>query len=100
MSSPPPLNRTLGDKITPISAAQKYVLCQYNIPRALLDTAIAITPGKRKPTVTALDPADWFAVSSMVESKRIATVMDELLTCGAMEILVLDIKNSRVQGHP
>lgn len=35
------------------------------------------------------------AVSSMVEKNRIATVMDELTACGATDILVLDIKNSR-----
>jgi ATP phosphoribosyltransferase-like protein len=75
--------------------AQKYVLCQYNIPRAQLAAATKITPGKRAPTVTALEEADWVAVSSMVQKKKIATVMDELTTVGATDILVLKIENTR-----
>lgn len=78
-------------------AAQKYVLCQYNIDRSLLDTATTITPGKTAPTVTTLEKADWVAVSVMVESKRIATVMDELTACGANDILVLKIENTRTR---
>lgn len=76
-------------------AAQKYVLCQYNIPRSELATASSITPGKRAPTITALEEAGWVAVSSMVEKKQIATVMDELTKVGASDILVLNIANSR-----
>jgi ATP phosphoribosyltransferase len=75
--------------------AQKYVLCQYNIPRAQLVAATKITPGKRAPTVTALEEAEWVAISAMVEKKKIATVMDELTTVGATDILVLKIENTR-----
>lgn len=75
--------------------AQKYVLCQYNIPRNQLVSATKITPGKRAPTVTALEEADWVAISAMVEKKKIATVMDELTTVGATDILVLKIENTR-----
>ena len=76
-------------------AAQKYVLCQYNIARSSLELAKTITPGKRAPTVTALDAQDWVAVSSMVEKKHVANKMDELTKIGATDILVLDIANSR-----
>ncbi|KAI4130736.1 MAG: hypothetical protein LQ338_001572 [Usnochroma carphineum] len=76
-------------------AAQQFVLCQYNIHRDLVATATKITPGKRAPTITQLDEADWVAVSSMVEKKKIATVMDDLASCGATDILVLMIGNSR-----
>ena len=76
-------------------AAQKYVLCQYNVARSIVETATKITPGKRAPTITALDTPDWVAVSSMVEKKEIATVMDRLTEVGATDILVLDIANSR-----
>lgn len=75
--------------------AQKYVLCQYNIPRDQLVAATKVTPGKRAPTVTALEEADWVAISAMVEKKKIATVMDELTTVGATDILVLKIENTR-----
>ncbi len=76
-------------------AAQKYVLCQYNVPRSKLETVTKITPGKRAPTVNALETDGWVAVSSMVEKNKIATVMDELTVVGAQDILVLSLSNSR-----
>ena len=80
---------------SPYLAAQKFVLCQYNVARNGLETATKITPGKRAPTITALEDPEWVAVSSMVLKERIATVMDELTACGATDILVLTIANSR-----
>jgi ATP phosphoribosyltransferase len=85
----------LASRIRGVITAQKFVLCQYNIPRAQLPVASKITPGKRAPTITALEAENWVAVSSMVEKKRIATVMDELIKVGATDILVLNIANSR-----
>jgi len=85
----------IAKRIRGVIAAQRYVLCQYNVPRTLLEQAKAITPGKRAPTVTGLEDKDWAAVSSMVESKEIATVMDQLTDLGATDVLVLEIKNSR-----
>jgi len=76
-------------------AAQKYVLCQYNVKRETLPQATKITPGKRAPTINALEEEGWVAVSSMVEKKKIATVMDELTAVGATDILVLNIANTR-----
>lgn len=78
-----------------VITAQRYVLCQYNVPRSKLSEATKITPGKRAPTITALEEADWVAVSSMVAKKTIATVMDDLSIVGATDILVLDIHNTR-----
>lgn len=96
-----PLNQRLVDliasRISGVITAQKYVLCQYNIERSLLDTASKITPGKTAPTITTLEKAEWVAVSAMVESKRIATVMDELTACGATDVLVLKIENTRTR---
>lgn len=85
----------INSRIRGVITAQKFVLCQYNIPRDQLATAARITPGKRAPTITALEEENWVAVSSMVEKKRIATVMDELIKVGASDILVLNIANSR-----
>jgi len=78
-----------------VVAAQKYVLCQYNVQREKLPEATKITPGKRAPTINALEEEGWVAVSSMVEKKVIATVMDQLTGVGATDILVLDIANTR-----
>lgn len=85
----------IASRIRGVITAQRFVLCQYNVERAKLADATRITPGKRAPTVQALDADGWVAVSSMVEKKRIAVVMDELSKVGAHDILVLDIHNTR-----
>ncbi|THC99291.1 hypothetical protein EYZ11_001197 [Aspergillus tanneri] len=90
-----PLVELIASRIRGVITAQKYVLCHYNIPRSELSTASAVTPGKRAPTVTPLEDENWVAVSSMVEKKKIATVMDDLTKVGATDILVLTIDNSR-----
>ncbi|KAI0508416.1 hypothetical protein F5B22DRAFT_405015 [Xylaria bambusicola] len=93
--SNPELVELIAQRIRGVIAANKYVLCQYNIQRSTLAEATKIAPGKRAPTVTSLDEEGWVAVSVMVEKKRIAPIMDELSKIGAHDILVLDIKNSR-----
>lgn len=85
----------IAARIRGVITAQRYILCQYNVPRAKLPQAAKVTPGKRAPTVTALEEPDWVAISSMVEKKNIANVMDELTAIGATDILVLEIANSR-----
>ena len=90
-----PLVELIASRIRGVITAQKFVLCQYNVARKDLPTACEITPGKRAPTITALEADGWVAVSSMVEKKTIANVMDELTKVGATDILVLDIANSR-----
>lgn len=85
----------IAARIRGVITAQRFVLCQYNIERASLPAATKITPGKRAPTITTLDADGWVAVSSMVEKKKIAVVMDELSKVGASDILVLDIHNTR-----
>jgi ATP phosphoribosyltransferase len=68
----------IASRIRGVITAQRYVLCQYNIERSRLPDASKITPGKRAPTITTLDANGWVAVSSMVEKKKIALVMDDL----------------------
>lgn len=92
----PDMVNLIASRIQGVITAQRYVLCQYNVPRSALSQATAITPGKRAATVTQLEAEGWVAVSSMVEKKRIAPAMDELVKVGATDILVLDIHNSRV----
>ena len=110
--SNPKLLDLIASRIRGFITAQSYVLCQYNIPRRLLPVARRLTPGKRAPTVTALDGTgidqgskdgetpgtegeEWVAISSMVEKKKIAAVMDQLTENGASDILVLEIANTR-----
>jgi len=71
------------------------VLCTYNVERSKLDEASKITPGKRAPTINALEQEGWVAVSAMVEKKKIAHAMDELERVGAEDILITQIQNSR-----
>jgi ATP phosphoribosyltransferase len=91
----PELIELITSRIKGVITAQRYVLCQYNIERSRLVEATKITPGKRSATVTTLDESGWVAVSSMVETKKIALVMDNLTRIGAQDILVLDIHNAR-----
>ncbi|KAF3926394.1 hypothetical protein AA313_de0204178 [Arthrobotrys entomopaga] len=94
-----PRNPKLADlilsRINGVITAKKYVLCTYNIPRTLLERVHEITPGKRAPTITQLEEEGWLAISAMVERKQIAEVMDQLEECGAQDILVVQISNSR-----
>ena len=93
--SNPSLVSLIAERIKGVITAQSFILCQYNIPRNLLDKAKEITPGKRAPTVTALEEEGWVAISSMVPKKDIAGVMDRLMEVGATDILCLEIGNSR-----
>jgi ATP phosphoribosyltransferase len=93
--SNPELVDLIASRIRGVITAQRFALCQYNVPRAKLAEATKITPGKRAAAGTSLDEEGWVAVSSMVETKRIAAVMDELVRVGATDIIVLDIHNTR-----
>jgi ATP phosphoribosyltransferase len=81
--------------LTPILAAQKYVLCTYNVERSKLDEARKITPGRRAPTVNALEEDGWVAVQAMVLRNDIAIAMDKLTVIGASDLIVTKIENSR-----
>jgi ATP phosphoribosyltransferase len=91
----PDLQTLITNRIRGIIAAKKYVLLEYNVPRSLLPEVVKITPGKRAPTVSPLEGEDWVAVSTMVERKGLANVMDRLENKGASDILVFNIINSR-----
>ncbi|OAX32952.1 hypothetical protein K503DRAFT_840882 [Rhizopogon vinicolor AM-OR11-026] len=72
-----PLINLITSRIAGAMAAGIFVICEYNIRRDALPRAAAITPGRRAPTVSPLEEEGWFAVSSMVEKKNVATTMDE-----------------------
>ncbi|BEI85968.1 hypothetical protein CcaverHIS002_0602550 [Cutaneotrichosporon cavernicola] len=91
-----PLINLVKSRIAGVIAAKKYVYMSYNVPRAVLEYALRITPGRRAPTVSPLDEDGWVAVSSMVERKTMAATMDELEKTGAEDILVLPLDNCRV----
>jgi ATP phosphoribosyltransferase len=76
--------------------ARDYSLLEYNIPRAHLAAAEAITPGFNSPTVSALEDSSWCAVRVMVRRKEIITVMEQLETIGASAVLETTINNCRL----
>ncbi|PIA13361.1 ATP phosphoribosyltransferase (ATP-PRTase) (ATP-PRT) [Coemansia reversa NRRL 1564] len=92
----PKLVDTIRQRVEGILAARKYVLCQYNIEREHLEKACRVASGRKAPTVTQLDQHGWVAVSVMIERKSLAAKMDELKEIGAIDILVLQISNTRV----
>lgn len=97
----PELVQTIFQRFEGVMAAQKYVLCNYNASRSILQKALAITPGRRSATVSSLEKKDdedeeWVAVSAMVERIKIGNTMDELKKIGASDILVFEISNCRV----
>jgi len=76
--------------------ATKYVMIMYNISNDLMQEAIKITPGKKSPTITALECGDNKAVSSLVLKKEVSDKMDALQEVGATDILILNLQNSRM----
>lgn len=90
------LAKLLKTRIEGVVASNQFVLCNYNVRRDQLRAALEITPGRRAATVSPLDEEDWVAVSSMVEKKKIAVIMDDLTAKGAEDILVIGLENCRV----
>jgi ATP phosphoribosyltransferase len=86
------LRRRLEGYIT----ATQYVMVVYNVHNTLLSHAIAITPGKRSPTITALDDGESKSVSALVKSSEVSDTMDALHAIGATDILVVGLLNTRM----
>ena len=91
-----PLIDKITARIAGVIAARKYAVCQYNVPRAKLSNATAVSPGRRAPTISPLEDPAWVAVSSMVERSKMADVMDQLVSVGAEDIMIFNLDNSRV----
>lgn len=91
-----PLIQRLTSRIAGVIASSRYVLCVYNVHRDKLVAAIAVTPGRRAPTVSPLEDSEWVAVSVMIETSKLADVMDKLEEVGAEDILVTKLENCRV----
>jgi ATP phosphoribosyltransferase len=76
--------------------ARQYVLVDYDVTRANLESACAVTPGLESPTISPLQKADWVAVRAMVPRREVHQVMDRLYQLGARGILVTDIHACRL----
>lgn len=75
--------------------ATKTCMISYNIPKAFLEKAQEITPGKESPTVMALQDPKWVAVQALVQSKGVSSIMDALVDIGAKSILITEVSNCR-----
>ena len=87
---------TLQRRLQGVLVARQYVLVDYDVPVALLESATAITPGLESPTVSPLHDPDWVAVRAMVRRADTNHVMDELYELGARAILVSAIHAARI----
>jgi ATP phosphoribosyltransferase len=98
VSSPSPATGvdTLLRRLQGVMLARQYVLVDYNLPVALLDQAVALTPGVESPTVSPLGEPDWVAVRVMIKSDSTNQVMDDLYELGARAILVTSIHAARI----
>jgi len=94
-SKHPELVDKITNRIKGVITAQKFYLCNYNIPREKLKEAVKVTPGRTAPTVSPLDNDNWVSVSSMISKNAQAEILDKLAEIGAVDILVFAISNCR-----
>lgn len=87
---------TLLRRLQGVMVARQYVLVDYNLPTALLEAAVALTPGVESPTVSPLGEPDWVAVRVMIRSDQTNQTMDALYELGARAILVTSIHAARI----
>ncbi|MEA9986320.1 MULTISPECIES: ATP phosphoribosyltransferase [Subtercola] len=87
---------TLLRRLQGVLVARQYVLMDYDVPRAHLDAAAALTPGIESPTISPLADPDWVAVRAMVPRHDMNLVMDALWEVGARAILVSPIHAARI----
>lgn len=76
--------------------ARDYSLLEYNVPRAKLAEAEAITPGFNSPTVNALEDDAWCSVAVMVRRRDVISAMEHLEALGASAIFEMEISNCRL----
>ncbi len=98
ISSPAPASGvdTLLRRLQGVMVARQYVLVDYNLPSALLDRAVALTPGVESPTVSPLGEPGWVAVRVMIKRDSTNHIMDDLYELGARAILVTSIHAARI----
>ena len=79
-----------------IVIARGWSLLEYNVPRARLGEAEAITPGFNSPTVMQLEDPAWCAIRAMVRRGEVHAVMERLEAIGASAIIETRIANCRL----
>lgn len=87
---------TLIRRLHGVMVARQYVLIDYDVPKAQLAAATAVTPGFESPTISAMQDENWVAVRAMIPADDRNQVMDELYAAGARAILVTAIHAARL----
>ncbi|MCF4120772.1 ATP phosphoribosyltransferase [Antribacter sp. KLBMP9083] len=95
-AEPPAGLEILTRRLQGVKTAREYVLMDYDVPVALVDAAVAVTPGLESPTVSPLHDREWAAVRVMVPRSQTNRVMDALYDVGARAIIVTSIHASRI----
>ena len=85
----------LAARVQGVVFGQQYLMLDYDCPQAVLDRAVAITPGLESPTIAPLADPDWVAVRALVPRKDVNAIMDKLAGIGAKAILASDIRFCR-----
>lgn len=89
-------NRRFFRRIQGVVFAQQFMMLDYDCPKALVESAIAITPGIEAPTLSPMSDQDWVAIRALVPRKHTNRIMDELSALGAKAILASDIRSCRM----
>lgn len=87
---------TLQRRLQGVLVARQFVLVDYDVECAKLESVTRITPGIESPTISPLHDPDWVAVRSMVPRADANQIMDALYAAGARAILVSAIHAARI----
>lgn len=85
----------LAARVQGVVFGQQYLMLDYDCPRAVVDQAVAITPGLESPTIAPLADPEWVAVRALVPRRQVNAIMDELAAIGAKAILASDVRFCR-----
>ena len=91
-----PAAKIFVKRIESVIIAKQYVMVEYDISKENIDKATKLTPGIESPTISPLSEEGWFAVKSMVKSKGVNKLLDDLHDIGAKGIIVSEIKICRL----
>lgn len=73
------------------SRGMKYVLM--NLPKEVVDKAVAILPGMKSPTILPLADQDWVSLHVVIHEDILWEKIEQLKNIGATDILVLALEN-------
>ena len=67
--------------------AQSRVGLMLNVPRADLETVLALLPALQRPTISPLSDDDWVAVNTIIEERTVRDLIPRLKAAGGQGIV-------------